>query len=137
MNTRSVVVIGAGVGGIAAATHLARRGLQVTVFEKNAKPGGRLDHFWREGHHFDVGPTLLIMPQVYEAEFAALGASLQEEIDLLRVDPTYTLVFDDGRQLPLTSNSEAMRQGLESIEPGSFQRYQRYMEKAPATTVWR
>ncbi len=84
VKTHSVAVIGAGVGGIAAATHLARRGLQVTVFEKNARPGGRLDHFWREGHHFDVGPTLLIMPRVYESEFAALGASLQEEVGCAR-----------------------------------------------------
>ena len=129
MKTRSAVVIGAGVGGIAAATHLARRGLQVTVFEKNARPGGRLDHFWREGHHFDVGPTLFIMPRVYEAEFALLGAALHEELDLLRVDPTYTLVFDDGLRLPLTSDAETMRRELESIESGSFQSYLRYMEE--------
>ncbi len=63
------------------------------------RPGGRCDSFVREGHRFDTGPTLLIMPLVYEAEFAALGASLHERLDLQRVDPTYHLVFDDGSEI--------------------------------------
>ena len=62
MKTPSVIVIGAGIGGIAAAAHLARRGMHVTVLEKNSRPGGRCDRFSREGHHFDAGPTLLVMP---------------------------------------------------------------------------
>ncbi len=122
MKASSVVVIGAGIGGIAAAAHLARRGLHVTVVEKNARPGGRCDCFARDGHHFDVGPTLFIMPLLFEAEFAALGASMHEMLDLQRVDPTYRLVFDDGSQLSLTSDIKAMREQLETIEPGSFRR---------------
>src|SRR5215510_5028967 len=102
MSQTSILVIGAGVGGIAAAAHLAQRGLHVTVLEKNARPGGRCGRFCRGGHQFDTGPTLFIMPHVYEAEFALLGASLSELLDLRRVDPTYSLVFDDGSQLALT-----------------------------------
>ena len=52
----SVLVIGAGIGGIAAAARLARAGYQVTVIEKNAQPGGRCDQIVRDGHRFDVGP---------------------------------------------------------------------------------
>jgi phytoene desaturase len=129
MKPRSVIVIGAGVGGIAAATHLARRGLHVTVLEKNAHPGGRCDHFSRDGHHFDTGPTLLIMPLLYEAEFRSLGTSLREMLDLQRVDPTYHLVFDDSRQLALTSDLSAMQSQLEAIEPGSFQGFLRYLQE--------
>ncbi len=129
MKSHSVIVIGAGVGGIAAATHLARRGLHVTVLEKNDYPGGRCDHFSRDGHHFDTGPTLLVMPLLYEAEFRSLGASLREMLDLQRVDPTYHLVFDDGSQLALTSDLSAMQTQLESIEPGSFQGFLRYLEE--------
>jgi phytoene desaturase len=129
MKAPSVVVIGAGIGGIAAAAHLARRGLQVTVLEKNRRPGGRCNRFTREGHHFDTGPTLLVMPLVYESEFAALGASIRERLDLQRVDPTYHLVFDDGRQLALTSDMKSMREQLESIEPDSFQGLLRYLEE--------
>jgi phytoene desaturase len=127
MKQPSAIVIGAGIGGIAAATHLARRGLQVTVVEKNSQPGGRCDYFTHDGHRFDVGPTLFIMPRVYEAEFAALGVSVREMLDLQRVDPTYHLVFDDGSRLTLTSDLKSLCEQLEAIEPGSFQGYLRYM----------
>jgi phytoene desaturase len=129
MSQTSVLVIGAGLGGIAAAAHLARRGLHVTVLEKNSHPGGRCDHFSRGGHHFDTGPTLFIMPHVYEDEFAALGASLHDMLDLRRVDPTYPLVFDDGSQLALTSDMRAMHDQLEAMEPDSFQGFLRYMDE--------
>ena len=129
MRQASVLIIGAGLGGIAAAARLAQRGLHVTVLEKNSHPGGRCDHLHRQGHHFDTGPTLFIMPRVYEDEFAALGASLHEMLDLQRVDPTYRLVFDDGSQLALTSDLKAMHDQLEAIEPGSFQGYLRYVEE--------
>lgn len=129
MKSKSVLVIGAGIGGIVAATHLARRGMNVTVLEKNSHAGGRCDRFSREGHHFDAGPTLLVMPLLYEAEFAALGASLHEMLDLQRVDPTYHLVFDDGSQLALTSDMKCMQEQLQAFEPGSFQGLLRYMEE--------
>ena len=129
MKTKSVIVIGAGIGGLTAATHLAKRGLHVTVVEKNSHPGGRCDRFSREGHHFDTGPTLFVMPLLYEAEFRALGISMQQELDLQRVDPTYRLVFDDGSQLELTSDLKSMQEQLEAIQPGSFQGFLRYLQE--------
>src|SRR5512145_1822623 len=98
MRSRSVLVIGAGIGGIVAATHLAQRGIQVTVVEKNSHAGGRCDRISRDGHHFDTGPTLFLFTPLYESEFSALGASLYEMLELQRVDPTYRLIFDDGSQ---------------------------------------
>jgi phytoene desaturase len=127
MKSLSAVVIGAGIGGIATAAHLAQQGFHVTVLEKNQRPGGRCDRISQEGHHFDVGPTLFIMPLVYEAEFAALGTPLSELLDLQRVDPNYHLVFDDGSQMALTSDLKVMYKQLEAIEPGSFQGYLRYL----------
>jgi phytoene desaturase len=129
MATRSVIVIGAGIGGLAAACHLAARGLRVTVLEKNARPGGRCDRLQRDGHTFDTGPTLFVMPLLYEAEFAALGTSLHEALDLLPVDPTYRLAFDDGSQLSLTSDMACMHDQLEAIEPGSFGAFLRYLDE--------
>jgi phytoene desaturase len=129
MKTQSVVVIGAGIGGIAAAAHLARRGMHVTVVEKNARPGGRVDYFAREGHHFDVGPTLFIMPLLFESEFASLGESMRDLFELQRVDPTYRLVFDDASQISLTSDLKRMREQLEAIQPGSFQGFLRYLQE--------
>ena len=129
MKASSALVIGAGIGGIAAAAHLARRGLRVTVLEKNPRPGGRCDTFTRDGHEFDLGPTLFIMPLLFAQEFAALGVSLPEILDLQRVDPTYRLVFDDGSGLSLTSDLKRMREQLEALEPGSFQGFLRYLEE--------
>jgi phytoene desaturase len=129
MKQKSIFVIGAGLGGIAAATHLAKRGMHVTVFEKNSRPGGRCDQISRDGHTFDTGPTLFVMPHIYEDEFSALGVPLRECLDLQRVDPTYRLVFDDGTDLDLTSDMKDLRDQLEAIEPDSFQGFLRYMNE--------
>jgi phytoene desaturase len=129
MKTKDIIVIGAGIGGITAAIHLAKHGLHVTVIEKNARPGGRCDRISREGHHFDTGPTLLLMPLLYEEEFRALGISMREVLDLQRVDPTYHLVFDNGSQLALTSDMKSMQEQLEKFEHGSFQGLLRYMDE--------
>ena len=127
MRSRSITVIGAGVGGIAAAAHLARQGFHVTVLEKNSRPGGRCDQFTHDGYRFDTGPTLFIMPLLYRAEFASLGSRMEEHLDLLRVDPTYHLVFDDGTRLSLTSDMKRLEQQLNAVEKGSFDGFLRYM----------
>lgn len=129
LDTKSIIVIGAGIGGLTTAAHLAQQGLNVLVIEKNARAGGRCDQFKREGHTFDAGPTLFVMPLVYEAEFAALGASLHDRLDLQRVDPTYHLVFDDNSRLELTSDMKRLQEQLERIEPGSFQGLLRYLDE--------
>jgi len=126
---QNVIVIGAGIGGICSAIHLAKQGLRVTIVEKNARPGGRCDRISREGHHFDTGPTLLVMPLLYEEEFRALGVEMRDVLDLGRVDPTYHLVFDDGSRLNLTSDMKRMYDQLESIERGAFDGLLRYMDE--------
>ncbi len=127
MKSKSLLVIGAGIGGIVAATHLAKHGFNVTVVEKNSHAGGRCDRISRDGHHFDTGPTLLVMPLLYELEFQALGHSMHELLDLQRVDPTYHLIFDDGSQLALTSDMKSMQEQLEKFESGSFDGLLRYL----------
>jgi phytoene dehydrogenase-like protein len=82
--------------------------MQVTVFERNPHPGGRCDWIEREGHHFDTGPTLMVMRKIYDAEFMALGTPIHELLNLQQVDPTYQLVFDDGSQRQLTSNLQSL-----------------------------
>jgi phytoene desaturase len=129
MKTKSLIVIGAGIGGLTAAIHLAKRGLHVTIVEKNSRPGGRCDRFSCGGHHFDTGPTLFVMPLLYEAEFRLLGTSLHEQLELIRIDPTYNLVFDNGSQLALTSDMKSMRAQLESFQPGSFDGFLRYLKE--------
>jgi phytoene desaturase len=132
MSATKVIIIGAGAGGLSAAIHLARRGYRVRVLEKNDQPGGRCVRIARDGHVFDVGPTLYVMPRLYEQEFASMGQSMQDLLELSRVDPTYHLVFDDGRRLELTSDFGRMHDQLEAIEPGSFPAFCRYFDEGRA-----
>ncbi len=129
MASKSVIVIGAGIAGLSAAAHLARRGLHVTIVEKNSQPGGRCGRLSKQGHRFDTGPTLFVMPLLYEAEFRHLGTSVAEQLVLERVDPTYRLVFNEGSQLALTSDARAMKPQLETFERGSFENLQRYLRE--------
>ncbi|HSB88551.1 MAG TPA: phytoene desaturase family protein [Anaerolineales bacterium] len=124
-----VLVLGAGVGGLSAAAHLARRGVRVTVVEKDSGPGGRCSQIERDGHTFDTGPTLMVLPWLYEQEFATLGESLHDRLDLRRIDPSYRVVFDDGASLWLTSDPDRMRSQLEAIEPGSFEGFEKYLDE--------
>jgi phytoene desaturase (3,4-didehydrolycopene-forming) len=126
-NAKSAVVIGAGIGGIATAARLARSGFNVTVLEKNAEPGGRTSQLWREGHRFDLGPTLFLMPEVWEQTYAALGEKMSDHLDLRRIDPTYTVHFEDGLRLQLTANLGQMQTQLESVEKTAFTGFLAYM----------
>ncbi len=129
MEKPTVLVIGAGIGGIATAAHLARRGYQVTVVEKCDQAGGRCGRLVRAGHHFVTGPSLLLMPEIYAETFADLGERMEDHLDLQRVDPTYRVHFDDGTTLALTSDLNAMQAQLEAIEPGSFGGFLRYLNE--------
>ncbi|HSR32988.1 MAG TPA: phytoene desaturase family protein, partial [Anaerolineae bacterium] len=125
----TVLVIGAGIGGIAIAALLARYGYKVTVVEKNGVPGGRCDHLIKGGHHFDTGPTLFLMPEIFAQAFADLGEHLEDHLDLRRIDPTYHIHFGDGSTLSLTSDLHVMQAQLETIEPGSFGGLMRYLDE--------
>jgi phytoene desaturase len=116
----TVLIIGAGIGGIATAARLAKNGFEVTVVEKNDQPGGRCGQFIRDGHRFDIGPTLFLMPEVWEETFTALGERMSDHLDLRRIDPTYKVHFEDGLQLALTSNLGAMQTQLEKVEKTAF-----------------
>ncbi len=124
---RTALVIGAGIGGIATAGRLARNGYDVTVVEKEATPGGRCNQIIRDGHRFDIGPTLFLMPEIWEETFAALGEKMSDHLDLKRIDPTYKVHFDDGLQLELTSNLGDMQAQLEKVEKTAFTGFLNYI----------
>lgn len=123
----SVAVIGAGIGGLSAAARLAARGFAVDVYEQAATPGGRCGRYEAGGYRFDLGPTLLLMPEVFEETFAACGRRLADYLDLVRCDPNYRIHFRDGSAVTFTTELTQMAQELEGIEPGSFARYLEFL----------
>ncbi|MDQ0365890.1 phytoene desaturase family protein [Catenuloplanes indicus] len=95
----AVAVIGAGVGGLAAAARLAAAGHSVTVYERAGTVGGKLARYSRDGFTFDTGPSLFTLPQVFEELFADVGADLHDHLDLVRLDPIVRHHFPDGSTL--------------------------------------
>ena len=100
-----VVVIGAGMGGLAAAARLAALGHRVTICERSADVGGKLGWFTRDGFGFDTGPSLLTLPAVYRDLFLKTGGPLEAEVDLQAVDPVCHYRFADGVTLDLPNVS--------------------------------
>ena len=124
---KKIIVIGAGIGGIASAALLARRGFEVEVFEKTNSLGGRCDSLVVGGHRFDTGATMFLMPEIFEDFFASLGERVEDHLALSRIDPTCRLEFADGSRLDLSSDLDLMRRQLDGMEPGSFGAYLRHL----------
>jgi phytoene desaturase len=128
-NRKKVVIIGSGVGGIATAVFLSQHGFAVEVYEKNASPGGRCGQLIQEGHRFDLGATILLMPSLYRKVFSALGLNLDKELETTSLEPVYKLFFSDGTDFAFTRDPEKMKAQVEAIEPGSFLKYQSYVKE--------
>ncbi|HEX9135136.1 MAG TPA: hypothetical protein VF844_22850 [Ktedonobacteraceae bacterium] len=78
-------------------------------------PGGRCSQLIRDGHRFDVGATLFLMPEVFAETYTTLGKRMEDHLELHRIDPTYRIRFEDDTQLALTSDLNAMQAQLEAI----------------------
>jgi len=114
-----IVVVGAGVGGLAAAARLAAGGHSVTVLEQAETAGGKCGLVEVDGHRFDSGPSLLTMPWVFEDLFAATGAPLADELDLVRVEPVTRYRFADGSGFDLGADLPPTLAELERWSPGA------------------
>jgi phytoene desaturase len=97
----NVIVIGAGVGGLAAAARLSVKGHSVTIVEQADRVGGKLHTYRRAGYAFDTGPSLFTLPAVYRDLFLKTGKSLEESVDLQPVEPAFRYHFPDGSELLL------------------------------------
>ncbi|HUR94221.1 MAG TPA: phytoene desaturase family protein [Gemmatimonadales bacterium] len=128
-DARHVVVVGAGLGGLAAAIRLRHRGFRVTVLERHAHPGGRCGLWESEGFRFDTGPTLLLMVDYLRALFAEVGRPLEHYLELRQLDPNYRVHYADGTTLDVTSRLNAVLEGLERIEPGVGPRFLRFLSE--------
>jgi diapolycopene oxygenase len=126
----TVVVIGAGLGGMSAAIMLALRGFQVTILEKNRHLGGKLNLLETQGFRFDLGPSILTLPHVFRPLFEGDGKRLEDYIDLQRVDPQWRNFFEDGMRFDLFEDQAAMRAELKRLRPGAYAEFDRFIQYA-------
>ncbi|MEO7069050.1 MAG: phytoene desaturase family protein, partial [Nostocoides sp.] len=128
------MVIGGGIAGLATAALLASRGHSVDLLEKNDELGGRVGSIERDGFRFDTGASWYLMPEVFEHFFSLLGTSVDTELDLTVLDPSYR-VFFEGHPEPLDLRPDRAhnRALFESVEPGAGDRLDAYLSSAQET----
>jgi len=124
----SAIVIGAGPGGLASSMLLAKAGFDVTVVERRDRVGGRTSTFESQGFHFDLGPTFFLYPQVLREIFKACGRSLDEEVELIRLDPHYRLIFEEGGTIEATAAVERMKAEIARLAPSDAENLEAYLD---------
>ena len=125
--SKTAIIIGAGIGGIATSIYLAKSGYDVGIYEKNSSPGGRCGQLIRDGHRFDLGATMLMMPGIYREIFESLGIPLFENNDIIPLEELYKIYFDNNEIITFSTDEKVMESQLEKIEPGSFKKSQKYV----------
>jgi phytoene desaturase len=134
--TDRVVVVGAGLGGLACAVRLAGAGREVTVLEREAGPGGRAGQLRLSGYEFDTGPTVLTMPDLIAETLAAVGEDLADWVDLTALDPAYRAHFADGSTLDVIADTARMAGEVSRVcGPREADGYLRFVEYA--RRLWR
>lgn len=130
---KTVAVIGSGFAGLAASTCLARRGYDVTVYEKNATLGGRAQLWEKDGFRFDLGPSWYWMPDVFEAYFARFGTTPNNQYTLQRLDPSYRVFLPNRELLDVPAKLTELYRMFEAREAGSGKRLKRFLKDAEYT----
>ena len=92
-----VTVIGGGLGGIATSLRLSKLGFNVTLMEKNSNLGGKLSTFNKNGYQFDMGPSLITLPQYFRELYSDLGEDIDNHLKLERLDPMCRYKFQEGQ----------------------------------------
>ncbi|MFE7362149.1 phytoene desaturase family protein [[Kitasatospora] papulosa] len=131
--TDHVVVVGAGLSGLAAALHLLGAGRRVTLVERDAGPGGRAGRLELGGYRVDTGPTVLTMPHLADEAFAAVGDSLHRRVELIPLHPAYRARFADGTGIDVHTDGDAMeaevRRFAGDAEAAGYRRLRRWLER--------
>jgi phytoene desaturase len=135
--TKHVIIIGAGVGGLAAALRLASAGLRVTLLEKNDRLGGKLN-CWQIAHpnrpndrpfRFDTGPSLLTMPFVFMDLFAAAKQDVRQHLQIVKLDPVARYCWADGAQLSLRAGTDELLEEVRRLAPRDVLGFRRLLER--------
>ncbi|MFN8373977.1 MAG: NAD(P)-binding protein [Anaerolineae bacterium] len=127
---RTIVVVGAGIGGLSAAIRLAAWGQRVVVVEKNAQVGGKMNEISADGFRWDTGPSVITMRPVFEDLFAAAGRKLDDYLTLLPVEPLTRYFYPDGTQIDASRNPEVMAAQIAKLDAGDVEGYHAYLRYA-------
>jgi len=125
-----VIVIGAGVGGLSAAVGLAARGASVTVLEKNAMVGGKMNVWEQNGFRFDTGPHVLTMLWALDEVFANAGRRLEDVLDLVRLDTVCRYHFSNGQTLDAPGDASAAAETIARFAPKDTDGFLRFLAYA-------
>lgn len=126
------VVVGAGLGGLASAMRLGAKGWRVSVYDRLDRPGGRGSSVTRDGHRFDLGPTIVTVPKVFRDLWAACGRDFDRDVDLRALDPFYEIRWPDGSRFAARQSTEAMRAEVARLSPGDLAGYERFLQDSEA-----
>lgn len=124
---KRVIVIGAGVGGLAAAVRLQHAGYEVALYEKEPQVGGKMSRICKDGFTFDVGPTIVMMPDLYREVFEVCGRDPDEYIPLQKVEPLMDITFGPDDRLRLSNDLSAITATVESVSEQDAQGYFEYL----------
>jgi phytoene desaturase len=127
--TKKIAIIGSGFAGLSASCYLARKGFQVTVFEKNEQVGGRAGKMVHEGFTFDMGPSWYWMPDIFEKFFGDFGKHPSDYYTLDKLSPAYQIVFED-EVVTIGDSMDQICAEFERIEPGSSGPLKKFISKA-------
>lgn len=128
MSTKKVVVIGAGLGGLSAAICLKQSGYDVEVFEKNDKIGGKLNVLKEQGYTFDLGPSILTLPHIFERLFERSGKRMKDYIPIRALRPHWRNFFEDGTVLDLYPEPDKIATEARKVgePPENIERFLKY-----------
>ncbi len=124
---KHVVIIGAGMGGLATALRLRHHGFEVTLLEKQGRPGGRSNVIEENGFRVDTGPTILVMKDTFEEMYRSIGQDIDARLEFIQLDPNYRIYFHDDTYIDLYSNMAQLAREVEKVEPGGAERLFRFI----------
>ena len=128
--SEQIIVIGSGFSSLAAATALADKGKRVKVLEKNTQTGGRARKFSNSGFTFDMGPSWYWMPDVFENYFERFGKKVSDYYDLVRLDPSYQVFFENEEVINIPAAGEELKARFEKHEEGSSIGLEKFLAEA-------
>ena len=126
------IVIGAGLGGLASAMRLGAKGWRVTVIDRLDRVGGRGSSITREGHRFDLGPTIVTVPQGLRDLWATCGRDFDRDVSLVPMDPFYEIRWPDGSTFTARQDDAAMQAEVARLSPGDVKGYTKFLKDSEA-----